>query len=223
VITPLLRVVAAALALAPGSAVAQILGAPPGGSSRPALFASGSIGIAQIQNVDDGRTGAIWDFGTGFVYRASLEYDLGNATSIGVQVGRSRMPLRYAAFESNSAPPPCNIDCDAHANISTIMAVFRASGEVGFNQVIEIGAGFTRYEKFTEDATGTPLAPTFDTDLSFSLGFGFEYSFRPWAQMFLIQDGTIAIHQRDLLPGNANSVYQHYYTRLGLRLGAGRR
>ena len=62
-----------------------------------------------------------------------------------------------------------------------------------------------------------------DTDVSFTFGYGFGYGFTSRLQLSIVQDASYVLHQRDGLSGGADSSYEHFVTRIGLRYGLGAR
>src|SRR5687767_6573006 len=75
--------VAAALLLAAPLADAQVLPVPRR-STAPVAWASLSAGLIQFNNnILDGRTESVWDFGSALQYRGSVEMDVGNFGAAG--------------------------------------------------------------------------------------------------------------------------------------------
>src|SRR5438477_11016488 len=128
-----IAVAAAATTLAPQIG-AQIPRMPRGGHSganEPTFFASLWIGFHQLGIVQDGTTGSQWDFGTTAQYRATLEYGIGNESTLGVAGTYAKMPLVYSSLSGAGA---CSA-CDADAVVQSIEGFFHIGGRPGFHQV----------------------------------------------------------------------------------------
>lgn len=190
--------------------------AAPPGPIPPTFYFSAWVGYAQNPVVDDGSTGSSWDFGSGPQYRATLEYALGNESTLGVAGTYARTPLRYS--DNGTTSGGCG-DCDADATVQSLMALFHLGGRPGFHQVIELGAGIKQYRDFQARTTKVTLPPSNDTDFAFAVAYGFGYGLGGTTALQLVQEYASAIHQREGLPGNARSNSQQYVTRLGLRFG----
>ena len=178
-----------------------------------------AVGLHQPNPVPDGGTGTTWDFGTGILYRLSLEQAMPNQSSFGLTGTYARMPLSH-----RNDPACATSDCDAHGDIWQLLANFTLGGGQGFHQVIEFTAGVTHYRNFTDDDTGEALAPLDgDNDFTLGVGYGFGYGFSSRTQIVLVQDFVTTLHQRHGLSGGANSFVQQRTLRLGLRYGLGTR
>jgi hypothetical protein len=200
------------------SAGAQILDLPHG-RGEPTLWGSASVGFFQLGTVTDGRTGSRWDFGNAARYRASLQYPLSRSAALGFAGTWSRMPLRYSLSGEGGTQ-----SVDAHAIVSSLMLEFYGGGGSGLHQVLSASAGVTRFSDFTADARGEALAPTGgDVDFAFTLAYGFGYSLSARAQIVLLQEYGVSVHQRDRLPNDASTAVRQNTTSLGLRYGFGGR
>jgi hypothetical protein len=200
------------VSLATSSAEAQIIR----GRSAPRnlTWASASVGVAQMQAIDDYATDSRWDFGTVLAWRASLERQIGNGAAVGIAGSLSRPSIGYQGGCGR---------CDAHANVFQVLGVFRGGGGIGLHQVIEIAAGVTGFSNFRQDATGSRLEPTSTVvDPTLSIGYGFGYAVSPSTQLLLVQDFGLMLHRRDGAPGGSDSSPRWTVTRLGIRLGLGR-
>lgn len=209
------RFLAAAFVLAAAASSLAAQGAQRG-AAPPTFYFSGWVGYAQRGVVDDGSTQSSWDFGSTAEYRASIEYALGNESSLGVMGSYAKMPLRYT--DAGTTPGGCG-DCDANATVQSLMALFHIGGRPGFHQVVELGAGITQYRDFTQRGTHRTMPPSNDTDFAFSIAYGFGYGLGGSTAIQLVQEYGSAIHQRDGLPGNARNNVQQYTTRIGVRFG----
>lgn len=194
------------------SADAQII--RPTNISRPEAYTSISAGWLRQQPICDPASKACWTFGDGPQYRASIEFPVGVATSLGLAYSNARLPLRWADTPPNTAN--CAV-CDANAEMHQVLGVVHLGGGGVFQQVIDVAVGATRFANF-KTTSGTPLGtgkPV--TDLSFALAFGFGYSVTRNLQATLQQEYGLVIHKR--VAGSTNSSAQQQTLRLGLRLG----
>jgi hypothetical protein len=215
----------AALVLLAQPAHAQILRVPKNTSGEAAFWGSAAIGLLQLQRVDDGTTQSRWDFGSAVQFRASLEYAISRGNSLGVSGTFARAPLTYRTFSDLGIPLPGGgscVDCDASADVTSILATFHGGGGPGFHQVIELAAGAMMFRNFKTD-DGEELPPKSDTDFSFAIGYGFGYTVNRALQVNLVQDAVLGVHQREGLSGSGRSTTQQYVTRIGVRLGGGAR
>ena len=190
---------------------------------EPLVWTSLSAGLYEAQSVTDGRTGSVWAFGGGLQYRATIEAPMQRGASAGAVVTYSRMPLTYHDGGALPVTSTCAPRCDAHADLMSIMALFRIGGGDGFHQVIDLAAGILRYANFEADATAERLPPRQDTDLALAIGYGFGYAISPRLHVVLVQDFSLTLHQDEGLSGDASRMQQQRTTRLGLRYGAGSR
>jgi hypothetical protein len=187
---------------------------------EPRVWTSASIGWFDLADVVDARTSSAWAFNSGAQYRATLELGVGRGTAVGVTGTWARMPMRYV---TNPLEPGGRSATDAHATVSSLMATFHAGGggSNALHQVLQFGAGVVRYADFEEDDTGVPLAPASDVDLAFQLGYGFGYSLGRRAQIVLLQEFGLALHQREGLPNDIATSILNRVTRIGVRVGLG--
>ena len=214
---PLALAVALLLLGAP-LADAQIMRVPTR-STAPVAWVSLSAGLLQFNNnIIDGRTESVWDFGSALQYRGSVEMDVGNFGAVGLVAGLTDAPLTYAS----NLVAECTSGCDAHAKIWTVMAGFHMGGGTGFHQIIDLSAGMLIYRDFTTDEGNTAVPPESpDKDITLAVGYGFGWGFGNRMQLMLVQDAAYSLHQRDGLSGRQNSSSTQYITRLGLRVGLG--
>ena len=218
----LLGVIPVTLALAaaePASADAQVLDLPRR-ATAPAFWGSAGIGWLGIGTIADGRTNTRWDFGGGPRLRASLGVPIGRSASLGLTGTWARMPLRYSSLDRQAFNP---FDEDAHADVSSLLLSFHGGGGEGLHQVLSAGAGVVRFGRFTSDRTGSTLEPSSDLDFAFSIGYGFGYSLSPRAQIVLLQEYGLVLHQREGLANNASGAIQQSVTSLAVRYGLGAR
>jgi hypothetical protein len=175
-----------------------------------------SAGFAVDPLVEDGATESVWDFGTGYPMRASLEHSLGSGLSAGVAASYMRVPLVYSSAISSA----CSA-CNAHATLSTYGAVLHGGGgRPGLGQAFELFLGAMQYANFERDSPRTSLPPSSaNIDFMFSVGYGFGYSFSNAFRLELMQEYANTFHERTNLPGNAQTRGRYYFTRLGVRVG----
>lgn len=192
-------------------------------TSEPMLWTSLSAGFHEAQSVVDGRTQSVWGFGGGLQYRATVEVPMQRGASAGALVTYSRMPLTYHNQSGIPIGTACAQRCDAHADLWSLMGLFRIGGGDGFHQVIDLAVGVVRYANFEVDATGDRLPPEQDTDMALTIGYGFGYAFSQRFHVMLVQDFSVAMHQSEGLSGDASRMQQQRTTRIGVRYGAGSR
>lgn len=182
--------------------------------SRPSAYASMGAGWLRQQAICDPASKACWTFGDGPQYRASIEFPVGIATSLGISYSNARLPLRWADTPPNTAN--CSV-CDANAEMHQVLGVVHLGGGGVFQQVIDLSAGATRFANFkttsgTTLGTGKPV-----TDFSFALAFGFGFRVTSNLQATVQQEYGLVVHKR--VSGSANSSAQQQTLRVGLRLG----
>ncbi len=210
--------------LGASSAGAQIFEGPPRRSAVPAFFLLADVGALQMQSVNDGRTGAVWHFGSSVipVLHAGLAYALGSSAGIGLMAGYARAPFTYVNQVENSAL--CSDVCDAKFDIYSLALNFSAGGGLGLHQVLDANLGLISFSNLTFEngSTGTGSFKE-DRDLFFSIGYGFGYGISPRLSIGLLQDVGLVIHQRENLPRDASSTVRQQTTRLMVRYAAGGR
>jgi hypothetical protein len=177
-----------------------------------------------MEDIADGSSSAVWDFGSALQYRVALEKRISEALSVGALYGYSEVPLRWRS----GGPTPvarCSgstTSCDASVDHTTIALLVSSGGTMGFHQVINIGVGAVLYNNFREDATGATLPPSgTDKDFFFALGYGIGVGFSRRFSASIIQDYGIVIHQRSGLQGNVDAYQNLLSFRLNLRVGLG--
>lgn len=191
---------------------AQILDRPR--NDEPRTWISGSLGLFDLGALDDGASGARWNFSNAAQFRASLEYSLGRGNSFGVSAAYAEVPMTYVPFGG--------LREDATARVAAVALTFHGGGGVGLHQVFEASIGALRFSDFTSDVDGRKLEPLdADLDVTFMIGGGFGYSIGTRTQIVLVQDFGIVLHQGSGLPNDANTTAYHRTTRLGLRYGVG--
>jgi hypothetical protein len=202
------------LTLCAQSAHAQVLDRSR--SIEPRAWVSGAIGWFDLAAIDDGAGQARWRFSSAAQFRGTVEYSLGRGNAIGVSVGYARVPLRFIPF---SAPAE-----DATGTVSALAVTFRGGAGIGLHQVFEASVGAVRFSDFSSDVDGRRLEPLeADFDVTFIVGGGFGYSLNERAQIVLVQDFGLVLHQSSGLPNDASTTAYHRTTRIGLRYGFGSR
>jgi len=196
---------------------AQIIRRPARSAEPPAWVGLG-IGLTQGFDVADGSTGSTWNFGSSVQYRASLEKRVQGGATIGVSANFASVPLTY----TGGGVSGCPAGCDASANLTQVLGLFRAGGGLGFHQVIELAGGATAYSNFHAQSGGAKLPPTgSDIDATFAFGYGFGFGFSPGTEIAVTQEFSTAVHQRTGLSASENNLPRIYTTRFGLRVGLG--
>jgi len=198
-------------------------------SGDPGMWFTGGAAGFTATGVNDGRTGSTWDFGnsTNWQYRVSLEKSIGNGSSFGVSGTYARVPFVYSA--DLVAPLPSDVSgsrcgfCDAHLDMTTVLATFHAGGGVGFHQVIELNGGIVSYQNLRRDSDGAKLAGGGNIDPLFSIGYGVGYGLSDRTQIDFVPDYAIAIHERTGLSNGVSNTNSMRSLRISLRMGFGAR
>jgi hypothetical protein len=200
------------LVLAAETAEAQIIGREQSFSRGPIGWVSLGIGYLQQGGFNDPQTGDGWDFGGAPQWRATVEFPVGNGATFGVAGTTARVPL---VFDGGSCSR-----CDADANVSQVMGLFRIGGGSGFHQVIDLQAGVTMFSNFRESDTGTRLG-TGQMSQAFSagIGYGFGYPLSPRMHLTFVQDWGLVFLKRQ--EGTSQTTAQQTSTRIGIRFGLG--
>lgn len=184
--------------------------------AEPRFWVSGAIGLFDLGTLQDGGTQSSWRFDDAAQFRGSAEYAVGRGSSLGAVVTWASVPVRYVSSGVLGGAT------DVTATVSSLGLVFHGGGGSGLHQVIEASAGAVRFSDFTSDDTGDrvePLEP--DYDFTFSLGVGFGFSLGDRAQIQLVQDVGLVLHQKSGLPNDASTTAYSRVTRIGLRYGIG--
>lgn len=192
----------------------------------PDIWVSGGVAGFTSTGVNDGATSSTWDFGnsTNWQYRASLEKSMGSGSSYGLSGTYARVPFVYS---SDLAPVQAGVtgtrcgSCDAHLDMTTLLATFHAGGGLGFHQVIELNGGIIAYDNLKRDADGAKLAGGGNIDPLFSIGYGVGYAFSDRTQVDFVPDYAIAIHERSGLSNGVSNTNSMRSLRLSFRMGFG--
>jgi hypothetical protein len=190
--------------------------------AEPSIWATGSIGLFNGNDVSDGSTSSVWDFGRASVpqYRLALEKAFSRTASIGATGTYMHAPFTYiGAGGANSCSR-----CGAHLDVMSLGASFHVGGGLGLHQVLEASAGAIQYRKLTRDDDGTALEPVDgNVDPYFTFGYGFGYTLNPSTQISVVQDFGLAIHERKGLTSEDSNTLTQRTLRLNLRYGFGNR
>jgi hypothetical protein len=189
----------------------------------PAAWIGLGVGAFNANDVADGKTNTVWDFGdaTTAQYRVSLEKAIRHGSALGITGTYVRAPIIY---RGNAVDPASCAACDAHVDLYALYATFHAGGGVGFHQVLDAGAGMMSYQNFRRDSDGAELAPTSpERDFSVIFSYGFGYGLSPRANVNLVQEYGFTIHESEGTSSAASNTLRFATTRLGVRLGFGGR
>jgi len=199
---------------------AQIIRRPRAQTRTPSAWAVGTLGLFVATAVDDGSTNSRWEFGNAPQFGVSLEAPLqgGGSSTYGIAGTIARVPLTYV-----SGSDPLCTTCDADGLVSQLLLTFHNGGaSIGFYQVFEFSAGITMFSNFQQRGSRRKIGPPgIDADPTFGLGYGFGYALSRMAQVQVVQNFGVNIHQRTNLPGGAQTTSGMYVTRIGIRYGLG--
>ena len=189
---------------------------------EPSLWGSLGIGLFNGNDVSDGKTESIWDFGRAYnpQYRASLEKSISRTASIGVTGTYMHAPFSYIGLGNDvvtSRTP-------GHLDVITAGASVHVGGGVGLHQVLEATAGVLAYRNLKRDSDDSKLPPVNgNIDPYFTFGYGFGYSFDPNMQLSIVQDFGLALHERTGLTSEDSNTLTQRTIRLNFRYGFGNR
>ena len=189
---------------------------------EPSAWISGSIGLFNGNDVSDGETESVWDFGRASVpqYRLAVEKAIRGTASIGATGTYLHAPFTYLGpGGANSCTR-----CGAHLDMISLGASFHVGGGLGLHQVLEASAGAIQYRNLTRDEDKTPLEPLDgNIDPYFTFGYGFGYTLSPSMQVSVVQDFGLAIHERKGLTSEDSNTLTQRTLRLNFRYGFGNR
>ena len=189
---------------------------------EPTAWLSGSIGLFNGNDVSDGGTNSVWDFGRASVpqYRLAVEKAFRGSASIGATGTYMHAPFTYLGpGGSNSCTR-----CGAHLDVISLGASFHVGGGLGLHQVLEASAGAIQYRNLSRDDDGTKLEPlNGNVDPYFTFGYGFGYTLNPSMQISVVQDFGLAIHERKGLTSEDSNTLTQRTLRLNFRYGFGNR
>ena len=198
-------------------------------SSDPSVWASASIAGFTANGVNDGRTDSEWNFGnsTNWQYRGSLEKTISGGNSFGIAGSYAHIPVVYS---NGSLPLPSGItgtrcgNCDAHLDMTTLVATFHAGSGYGFHQVLEFSGGIVSYLNIKRDSDGAKLAPSGgNIDPLFAAGYGIGFGLNDRTAFEFVPEWSIAIHERSGLANGTSNTNRLNALRVSLRMGFGGR
>ena len=190
--------------------------------TEPDVWLTGSIGLFNGNDVSDGKTNSVWDFGRASVpqYRLAVEKSFNRNMSIGATGTYMHAPFTYLSDGSSGS---CT-RCAAHMDIVSAGASFHVGGGLGLHQVLEASAGAIQYRNLKSDGDKTLLAPRDgNIDPYFTFGYGFGYTLNQNTQISIVQDFGLAIHERTGLTSEDSNTLTQRTLRLNLRYGFGSR
>lgn len=197
-------------------------------TSDPDTWVSGGIAGFTGNGVNDGRSASSWDFGnsTNWQYSASLEKTLsGGGSSFGLTGTFARVPFEYlgpALPVPGGGGTTCT-RCNAHLDMTTLLATFHSGSGSGFHQVAEFNGGIVNYANLKRDSDGARLAGGSNIDPLFSIGWGFGYGFDDRTQIEFVPEYSIAIHERSGLSNGVSNTNRMQSLKLVFRKGFGTR
>jgi hypothetical protein len=196
-------------------------------STDPNYWVSGGVAGFTGQQVNDGKTASAWDFGnsTNWQYAASLEKTIAGGSTFGIAGSFARVPFVYLGPSVPTIPGAggtCG-SCDAHLDMTTLVATFHVGAGAGFHQVVQFNGGIVNYANLKRDSDGTKLAGGSNIDPLFSIGYGIGYGFDDRTQIEFVPDYAIAIHERSGLSNGVSNTNRLSSLRLVFRRGFGTR
>ena len=189
---------------------------------EPSAWVSLGIGLFNGNDVSDGRTESVWDFGRSSTpqYRASIEKAISRTASIGVTGTYVHAPFSYVSVVGGDAVSRT----PAHLDVMALGASAHVGGGLGLHQVLEASAGALAYRNLKRDSDDERLPPVNgNIDPYFTFGYGFGYTFNPEMQVSIVQDFGLALHERNGLTSEDSNTLTQRTTRLNFRYGFGNR
>jgi hypothetical protein len=189
---------------------------------EPSMWVSGSVGLFNGNDVSDGGTNSVWDFGRASVpqYRLAVEKGFSRTASVGATASYMHAPFTYIGPGGTNS---CT-RCAAHLDAIALGGSFHVGGGLGLHQVIEASAGAIQYRKLTRDDDKSSLEPVNgNVDPYFTFGYGFGYTLNSTTQISVVQDFGLAIHERKGLTSEDSNTLTQRTIRLNLRYGFGSR
>jgi len=195
-------------------------------TSDPEYWVSGGVAGVTGDGVNDGASASTWDFGNSWnwQYSASIEKTLsGGETSLGATGSWSRVPFAYRGTGvPQTSGATCN-GCNAHLDMTTLVATYHVGSGTGFHQVIEFNGGIVHYANLKRDSDGATLAGGNNTDPFLSFGWGIGYGLDDRTQIEFVPDWGIAIHERSGLSNGVSNTNRMQSFRFAFRKGFGTR
>jgi len=196
-----------------------------GFTSDPNSWVSAGIAGFTANGVNDGRSRSTWDFGNAWnwQYSASLEKTIsGGGTSFGVTAAYSRVPFTYfgPAVPVIAGTATCT-ECDAHLDMTTVLATLHIGAGAGLHQVVEFNGGIVNYANLKRDSDHSRLAGGSNTDPVFAFSWGLGYGFDDRTQIEIVPEGGIAIHERSGLANGVSNTNRINSVKVTFRMGFG--
>jgi hypothetical protein len=189
---------------------------------EPSAWVSLGVGLFNGNDVSDGRTGSVWDFGRSSnpQYRASIEKAVSRTASVGATGTYVHAPFSYVHIVGGDV----ETRTPAHLDVITLGASVHVGGGVGLHQVLEASAGALAYRNLKSDSGDERLAPVNgNIDPYFTFGYGFGYTFSPEMQLSIVQDFGLALHERTGLTSEDSNTLTQRTIRVNFRYGFGNR
>jgi hypothetical protein len=191
---------------------------------NPSIWLSGGISGFMANQVNDGGSGSNWNFGnsTNLQYNASLERAIGSTLSFGVAGSFASVPFLYSSpqFVPVQAGTTSCGSCDAHLDMTTLVATLHAGGTTGLYQVIALNGGIVMYNNLRRDSDKAKLAPGGgNIDPYFSLGYGIGYGVNKTTQIEFVPEAGISIHEHNGLSNGVSNTNSTRSLRLAVRMG----
>jgi hypothetical protein len=209
---------------------AQMPRRPSAYTSNPGFWITAGVSGFRANAVNDGVSASTWNFGnsTNFAYRGSIEKGGSNGSSFGLAGGWSHVPFAYSSTgntpTAGGALVQCAnvVSCDAHLDLMTLVVTFHSGAGLGLHQVLELNGGVVAYRNLKRDSDGAKLTPTGgNIDPLFALGYGFGYGLNDRANIDILSDYSLAIHERKALSNGTSNTNSMPALRLSLRMGFG--
>jgi len=204
-------------ALAATTASAQIR--RPVRVAEPSMWLSGGVGLFQANSISDGATRTTWDFGqaSNVQLRASAEKAFRGGSSIGLVATYVHAPFTYYSQIDDQ-----NLRESAHMDLVSIGGSFHVGAGLGLHQVLEGSAGVAQYRNLRRDRDDQQLEPlSGNVDPYFSFGYGFGYGFNSTAQVSVVQDIGLVLHERKGLSSDQSNTLRQRPIRVNFRYGIG--
>lgn len=190
--------------------------------AEPSAWISLGIGLFNGNDVSDGKTDTVWDFGRASnpQYRASIEKAISRTASVGATGTYVHAPFSYVSIVGGDVVTrtPAQLD------VIALGASVHVGGGPGLHQVLEASAGALAYRNLKRDSDGGRLEPVKgNIDPYFTFGYGFGYTFTPETQLSIVQDFGLALHERTGLTSEDSNTLTQRTIRLNFRYGFGNR
>jgi len=189
--------------------------------AEPSVWLSGGVGLFQANSVSDGATSSTWDFGqaSNIQFRISAEKGFRGGSSVGLVATYVRAPFAYhGQIDDQIFREP------AHLDLVSIGGSFHVGAGLGLHQVLEGSAGVAQYRNLRRDRDDQQLEPlSGNVDPYFTFGYGFGYGFNSTAQISVVQDIGLVLHERRGLTSDQSNTLRQRPIRVNFRYGIGSR